>query len=64
MAKKFGEGVSDAQVKLARRMQAAGCDSYSQIIKAFQRYDNVQIEKWKEQLKAYDAQNGHVWANG
>lgn len=50
MAKPFGQGVSDAQVKLARRFQAAQITTYSQAIKAFQRRDNVQIEAWKKQL--------------
>jgi hypothetical protein len=50
MAKKFGEGVSDAQARLARRFEAAGLCSYSQAIKAFQRRENALIEKWKRQL--------------
>jgi hypothetical protein len=52
MAKKFGEGVSEAQARLARRFEAAGLCSYSQAIKAFQRRDNTQIEKWKRQLSS------------
>lgn len=50
--KKFGAGVSDAQVKLARQFEAAGITSYSQAIKAFQRGENEQIATWKQQLAA------------
>lgn len=52
MAQKFGEGVSSAQIKLARRFEEAGLTSYSQAIKAFQRRDNERIEKWKAQLNS------------
>lgn len=48
--KKFGAGLSDAQVQLARRFAAAGLTSYSQAIKAFQRRDDEQIAAWKSQL--------------
>ncbi len=50
--KKFGQGVSDAQAKLARSFEQAGLTSYSQAVKAFQRGDNEQIETWKKQLAA------------
>lgn len=50
MAKKFGEGVSDAQMKLARRISEAGLTSYSQAVKAFQQRDETQINVWKQQL--------------
>lgn len=55
MATKFGQGVSDAQVRLARKFEAAGLTSYSQAVKAFQRRDNEQIERWKRELSAYQA---------
>lgn len=51
MAKKFGQGVSDAQMKLARQFEQAGLTSYSQAVKAFQRQDTAQIEEWKKQLQ-------------
>lgn len=47
---KFGEGVSNAQVALARKFEQAGLCSYSQAIKAFQRDENDKIEAWKKQL--------------
>lgn len=59
--KKFGEGVSDAQIRLARRFQEAQITSYSQAIKAFMKRDNKQIEEWKELLKQKDEANGHSW---
>ncbi len=51
MAKKFGVGVSDRQLALARKFEQAGLTSYSQAVKAFQRGDNQQIEAWKKQLQ-------------
>jgi hypothetical protein len=51
VAKKFGEGVSDAQQRLARRFEQAGLCSYSQAMKAFQRRENDRIEVWKRQLE-------------
>lgn len=51
MAKKFGEGLSDAQYKLARNFEAAGFCSISQAVKAFQRKNTAQIEAWKQQLR-------------
>ena len=56
MAKKFGQGVSDAQMRLARQFEQAGLTSYSQAVKAFQRQDNTQIEAWKKQLTAKSEQ--------
>ena len=62
MAKKFAAGLSEAQMKLARRMQEAGLDTISQIVKSFERHDNERISQLKEQLKAYDAANGRSWS--
>lgn len=59
--KKFAASLSDSQMKLARRMQDAGLDTISQIVKAFERHDDAQIAKWKEQLKAHDEANGRPW---
>jgi len=44
------KGVTDAQLKLARRFEAAGLTSYSQAVKAFQRHEDAKIEAWKKQL--------------
>lgn len=51
MAKKFGEGVSNAQIALARQFERAGLTSYSQAVKAFQRKEDAQIATWKQQLQ-------------
>ena len=58
MARKFGEGVSDAQMRLARRFEAAGLTTISQAVKAFQRHNDTQIEEWKKLLEQHDAANG------
>lgn len=50
MANKFGQGVSDAQARLARDFEAAGLTTYSQAIKAFQRGEESRISEWKKQL--------------
>ena len=52
MAKKFGQGVSDAQIALARRFEAAGLTTYSQAVKAFQNRDNERIAAWKAAITA------------
>jgi hypothetical protein len=57
MAKRFGEGVSNAQMDLARKIERAGLTSYSQAVKAFQRGDNKQIEEWKKQLQQKQESN-------
>lgn len=51
MAKKFGEGVSNAQIALARQFERAGLTSYSQAVKAFQNGDEAKIAAWKQQLQ-------------
>lgn len=56
MAQKFGQGVSDAQARLARQFEQAGLCSYSQAIKAFQRRDSERIDTWKQQLATKKAQ--------
>ncbi len=47
---KFGQGVSDAQIALARKFSNAGLTSFSQAVKAFQKRNDVQIEEWKRHL--------------
>jgi len=51
MAKKFGQGVTDAQIALSRRFEAAGLTSYSQAVKAFQNRDEARIAAWKAALQ-------------
>lgn len=55
MAKKFGAGVTNSQMKLARQFEAAGLTTYSQAVKAFQRRENDKIEEWKLQLSKQKA---------
>jgi hypothetical protein len=44
-------GVTDAQLRLARRISQAGLGvSYSQAIKAFQRRQDERIEEWKRMM--------------
>ncbi len=46
------KSVSDRQIALARKFQAAGITSFSQAIKAFANRDNARIEGWKRELTA------------
>lgn len=59
---KFAAGLSESQMRLARRMQDAGLDTISQIVKAFERHDDKRIAELKEKLKAYDETNGRPWS--
>lgn len=59
--KKFAAGLSDAQMKLARRFQEAGLTTISQAVKAFEKRDNTSIDQWKLQLRNHDATNGREW---
>jgi hypothetical protein len=52
MPRKFGEGVTPAQNKLARDLEAAQITTYSQAIKAFQRDNETQIDTWTHELEA------------
>jgi len=52
MVKKFGAGVSDAQIRMARGFEKKGITTYSQAIKAFQRGDHEQIAEWMHQLSS------------
>jgi len=49
---KMNDKVSDKQVALARKFQAAGLTSFSQAIKAFANRDNERIEAWKAELNS------------
>lgn len=56
MARKFGEGVSDADYRLARKFEAAGLTTISQAVKAFQRGETDRINEWKRQLAEQEAE--------
>lgn len=58
---RFGAGLSDAQMRLARRFQEAGLTSISQAVKAFERRNDAQIAEWKEQLRKIDEAAGRAW---
>lgn len=53
--KKFGATLTDAQVRLARKIEAAGLASYSQAVKAFERGENDKIAAWKAELAKREA---------
>jgi hypothetical protein len=48
--KKFAASLTNAQVSLARKFEAAGLTSYSQAVKAFERGEDEKIEAWKAEL--------------
>ncbi len=58
---RFGSGLSDAQMRLARRFADAGLTSISQAVKALERHDDAQINEWKRQLRALDEAAGRTW---
>lgn len=60
-SRKFAASLSDAQMKLARRMQDAGLDTISQIVKSFERRDDARITELKTKLAEHDAVNGRPW---
>lgn len=45
--KKFGSGLTGAQMRFAREIEAAGLASISQAVKAFERGEVEKIEAWK-----------------
>jgi hypothetical protein len=55
MARKFAASLSEAQVRWARRVEAAGLASYSQAVKTIERDDRLQIGRWKAALDQQDA---------
>ena len=50
--KKFAATLTNAEVKLARAVEAAGLASYSQAVKAIEREDNEKIAAWRKALAA------------
>jgi len=54
---KFGKSLSNAQIALARRIEAAGLTTYSQAVKAFERGETTRINEWKRQLAELEAVN-------
>ena len=58
---RFGASLSDAQMRLARRIADADLASISQAVKAFERHNDAQIAEWKEQLRKLDEAAGRPW---
>ena len=50
MNKKFASTLSNSQIDLARKFEAAGLTTYSQAVKAFERNETTRIDEWKRQL--------------
>lgn len=50
MAKRFAAKLSNAQYDVARKIEAAGLASISQVVKAFERGEMARIAEWKRQL--------------
>jgi hypothetical protein len=59
---RFGAGLTNAQMQLARRFEAAGLTTISQAVKAFERRDDERIESWKKELAKIDESNGRAWS--
>ncbi len=57
MNKKFASTLSNSQIKLARKFEAAGLTTYSQAVKAFERNETSRINEWKRQLAEKEAQS-------
>ena len=50
--KPFAATLTNAEVKFARAVEAAGLASYSQAVKAIEREDNEKIAAWRKALAA------------
>jgi len=46
----FAKKLTDAQMRLARRIEKAGLTTISQAVKAFERQETEKINAWKKQL--------------
>ena len=57
MNKKFASTLSNSQIKLARKFEAAGLTTYSQAVKAFERNETSRINEWKRQLAEAEAKS-------
>ena len=56
-SKRFGSTLSNSQIQLARRIEAAGLTTYSQAVKAMERNETRRLEEWKRQLDEKEAQS-------
>ena len=50
--KKFAATLTNAEVKFARAVEAAGLASYSQAVKAIERDDTDKLAAWRKALTA------------
>lgn len=57
----WSKGVTNRQIAFCRQVEAAGLDTYSQAVKAFQRNETGRIKAWEEALaKLEQATPEHV----
>jgi len=47
----FGAPLSDAELRLARQVEAAGWASLSQAVKALERGETTKINEWRRRLR-------------
>ena len=50
--KKFAATLTNAEIRFARKVEAAGLASYSQAVKAIERQDEVKLATWRAALAA------------
>ena len=50
--KKFAATLTNAEIRLARAVEAAGLASYSQAVKAIERQDEAKLVAWRKALAA------------
>jgi hypothetical protein len=51
----WAKGLTESQMRLARRIEAANITTVSQVVKAFERKEDSKIEAWKKQLAEKEA---------
>ena len=57
--RKFASKLTDSQMRLARRFEAAGLTTISQAVKTFERNETKRIEEWKRHLAKIEAKQGN-----
>ena len=50
--KKFAATLTNAEIRFARKVEAAGLASYSQAVKAIEREDKEKLDTWRQALVA------------
>ena len=49
--KKFAATLINAEIRFARKVEAAGLASYSQAVKAIERQEEEKLEAWRQDLE-------------